>query len=104
MSSSLRQRQRREVLDLRNQEKENEKRISAVSKGASGWVQEVYVGLLLFLIFMVMARIDDVVCSVQPLTGVFKFFYSLISWFRPSLLPWNTKPVPKLVLASFFPS
>jgi hypothetical protein len=84
MSSSLRQRQRqrREILDYEIQEKKNDKRISAASKGASGVVLKVYAGLLLFLIFMVM---------------------SVISWFRPFLLPWNAKPVPKLVLASFFP-
>lgn len=82
MSSSLRQRQRREIKKSEQDDTNQIKRISAVSKKASGVMLKLHAGLLLFLVIMVT---------------------TVISWFRPSLMPWNAKPVPKLVLASFFP-
>jgi hypothetical protein len=83
MSSSLRQRQRREIKKSEQDDTNQEKRISAATKKASAVIQKVYAGLVLFLVIIMT---------------------TVISWFRPSLLPWNAKPVPKLVLASFFPS
>jgi hypothetical protein len=82
MSSSLRQRQRREIKKSEQDDTNQTKRISAVSKKASGVMQKMYAGLLLFFAIIVTA---------------------VTSWVRPSLMPWNAKPVPKLVLASFFP-
>jgi hypothetical protein len=89
MSVSLRQCQRREILLHEIQEKKNykehetqKKRISVMQKGSTRLVAKLYATFLLILTVMVT---------------------SVVAWLRPSLLPWNSKPIPKLVLASFFP-
>lgn len=89
MSSSLRQRQRREVAENEAREhRQNvvvtreKKRIATVHTGASSIMGKIYAVLLVSLILLL---------------------FGLISMVRPNLLPWNRPPLPRQILAVVYP-
>ena len=86
MSSSLRQRQRRQILEYEAQEKqelvEHALRTRLISK-ATGVLEKLQAIVVLVLV-LILAVILVIV--------------------RPNLLPWNQKPVPRITLTGFFPS
>lgn len=82
MSSSLRQRQRRDVVQNEARENRQKKRIGAVQMKASNLIGKLYAAILVSLAFLV---------------------FGVISSLRPKLLPWNREAVPKQVLAFMYP-
>jgi len=83
MSSSLRQRQRREIVQNEAREVRAKKRLDLVQKGASNVMGKIYAIVLVSLVLLVIGVLSKV---------------------RPKLLPWNKPPVPRQVLALLYPN
>lgn len=82
MSSSLRQRIKREIVQNDNIEFRDKARIDTAHQNASGVLGQLYAVVLAVLVILVVA---------------------VISIVRPKLLPWNRPPVPRLVIGLLYP-
>lgn len=82
MSSSLRQRMKREMVQNNAIEFRDKARIDTAHQNASGVLGQLYVLVLAVLVILVVG---------------------VISVVRPKLLPWNRPPLPRLVIGLMYP-
>jgi len=82
MSSSLRQRVRRDLVQNDARENRQKTRVATAQKGASNVMGALYAVVLVSLILLVIGVISKV---------------------RPKLLPWNQPPIPRQVIALLYP-